>query len=263
MTAPSPVIRLEQPTDVLFASDMHLDDRNPALTGRFLQALDARLRASVAERTTLFLLGDLFEYWIGDDTPSPVAEQLAQRLKAFSAAGGRCFLMHGNRDFLVDAPLAAGNPARPYSQRCGAVLLPDPCVIEVAGQRIVLTHGDLLCTDDLPYQQWRSQCRQPAWQAALLAMPIAERIAMAKALREQSQHTQMSADQLSDVTMTAVDRMMTDNGCHRMIHGHTHRPALHRWAGPEGERQRWVLPDWSASEPVRGEILSLADSGLD
>ncbi|MDO5104001.1 MAG: UDP-2,3-diacylglucosamine diphosphatase [Lautropia sp.] len=262
MNAPAPLIHLDHPAAVLVAADMHLDDRDPALCERFLQALDDRLARTPSTGTALFLLGDLFEYWIGDDTPSPVAEALALRLKAFTEAGGHCFLMHGNRDFLLDAPLTARNPAQPYSKRCGAMLLPDPAVIEVSGQRIVLTHGDLLCTDDVAYQQWRTQCRQPAWQAALLAMPMAERIAMAQSLRTQSQQTQLAADALVDVSASAVDQMLDEHGCERMIHGHTHRPALHQWAGPNGPRRRWVLPDWSAKAPVRGEILSLADSGL-
>lgn len=262
MNTPAPLIRLDDATTVLIAADMHLDDRDPALCDQFLAALDNSLAQRPAAGTSLLLLGDLFEYWIGDDTPSAVANVLAQRLKAFADAGGHCFLMRGNRDFLLDALLPADNPAQPYSQRCGAMLLPDPCVMEVAGQRIVLTHGDLLCTDDVPYQQWRAQCRQPAWQAALLALPIAERIALAQSLRTQSQQTQMAAEQLMDVNAAAVDRMLDEHGCERMIHGHTHRPALHRWAGPNGPRQRWVLPDWSAKAPGRGLILSVADIGL-
>lgn len=262
MNAPAPLIRLDDPAAVLVAADMHLDDRDPALCDQFLQALDNSLAQRTAAGTSLFLLGDLFEYWIGDDTPSPVAEALARRLKAFTEAGGRCFLMHGNRDFLLDAPLPVDNPALPYSRRCDARLLTDPVVIEVAGERIVLTHGDLLCTDDVAYQQWRAQCRQPAWQAALLAMPMAERIALAQSLRTQSQETQMAAEQLVDVNAAAVGQMMDERGCARMIHGHTHRPALHSWEAPGGLRRRWVLPDWSAKVPGRGQILSVADSGL-
>ena len=158
---------LPDPDRVLFASDMHLDDRHPALVERFLTELAARLQAAPASGSTLFLLGDLFEYWIGDDAVGPAAQRLAALLHGFAAQGGQVFLMHGNRDFLIDSPLP-GQPGPPsYSQRCGATLLADPTVVEIGGQRVLLSHGDPLCTDDVPYQQWRAQCRQPARQMPL------------------------------------------------------------------------------------------------
>ena len=139
---------LPDPDRVLFASDMHLDDRHPALVERFLTELAARLQATPASGSTLFLLGDLFEYWIGDDAVGPAAQRLAALLHGFTGQGGQVFLMHGNRDFLIDSPLP-GQPGHPtYSQRCGATLLADPTVVEIGGQRVLLSHGDPLCTAD-------------------------------------------------------------------------------------------------------------------
>lgn len=256
MSSPAPVIRITDPADALFASDMHLDDEEPGLCRHFLSTLEQRLAKSRPASCALFLLGDLFEYWVGDDTPSPVAAQLAGMLHDFVARGGRCFLMHGNRDFLIDATLPGVTASPGYSQRCSATLLPDPAVIMVGGQRIVLSHGDVLCTSDLPYQQWRQQCRQPAWQTALLAQPIADRLALARSLRTQSQQHQAAPENLADAEQDAIDRMMDETGCALMIHGHTHRPALHAWQHASGARRRWVLSDWSAD---RGQIMSLAE----
>lgn len=254
------MLQFADPQRVLFASDMHLDDRLPALSGRFLLELAARLAAQPATGTTLFLLGDLFEYWIGDDAVGPTAQKLAALLHDFSEAGGQVFLMHGNRDFLLDAPLP-GQPGHPtYSQRCGATLLPDPTVIEVGCRHVLLSHGDLLCTDDVPYQKWRQQCRQPAWQAHLLARSVPERIALAQSLRTQSHEAQQDTV-LVDVNADAVNAMMDAHGCDLLIHGHTHRPALHRWTHAGTARTRWVLSDWSAEAPPegRGQIMSFAE----
>lgn len=254
------MLRLADPSQVLFASDMHLDDRHPALTTRFLADLSAHLQRLPAPETTLFLLGDLFEYWIGDDAVGPSAQKLAEVLHAFGQAGGTTFLMHGNRDFLLDAPLP-GQPDHPrYSQRCGATLLPDPTVVEIGGQRVLLSHGDLLCTDDVPYQQWRQQCRQPAWQAQLLARTVPERIALAQSLRTQS-HEAQQGTLLVDVNPQAVDDMMDAHDCALLVHGHTHRPALHRWLHQGTERTRWVLSDWSEQAPPqgRGTVMSFAE----
>ncbi|MDO4904492.1 MAG: UDP-2,3-diacylglucosamine diphosphatase [Lautropia sp.] len=258
MSTAAPFLRIDRPSGCLFASDMHLDDRDRALCERFLTTLDRRLRQALADQATpvLFLLGDLFEYWVGDDTPSPVADRLAERLRAFASQGGRSFLMHGNRDFLLDVPLSGAPEVLPYGRRADASLLTDPTVIEVAGRRIVLSHGDVLCTDDLSYQQWRRQCRCPAWQQKLLAMPMAERIAMARALRSQSQQAQQAAEMLADVNQAAVDAMMDQTGCDLLIHGHTHRPALHHWRHGDQSRQRWVLSDWGHT---RGSVMSLEE----
>ena len=264
----APLIRIGSPAAALFASDMHLDAERPALTTRFLEDLDRQLaRATAAgEAPALFLLGDLFEFWVGDDHPAEPALAVAAGLASFVAAGGRVWLMHGNRDFLIDAPLP-GDPQRRhrYSVRCGASMLVEPAILEVGGRRIGLCHGDALCTDDSRYQQWRAVCRDPAWQQALLARPVAERIAMALALRQQSMASQSDAraggatmEALGDVSAAAVDALMTGLGTDLLIHGHTHRPALHAWTADGRRRQRWVLSDWETS-PARGSIRSLAE----
>lgn len=254
-------IRIAQPEAALFASDMHLDDAHPALGERFLALLDASLVSALARygEPALFLLGDLFEYWIGDDHMPPAARALSARLAAFGEAGGRVFLMHGNRDFLMDVPLPADPGAPAFSSRCGATLLPDPTVIEVAGRRIVLSHGDALCTDDTRYQQWRALCRSAAWQQHFLARTVAERLAMALSLRMQSMQAQAVTETLSDVNQVAVDALMARLDAPLLIHGHTHEPMLHRWSPAEGAApcQRWVLSDWSVAPP-RGSVMSLA-----
>lgn len=273
------MIEVRDPAAALFASDMHLDDEQPALTARFLADLDARLSALVAssprpapprasaDAPALFLLGDLFEFWIGDDAPEAAADQLGQRLARASAEGVRVFLMHGNRDFLIDAPLPGAVGAPTWSHRVGATLLPDPTVVTIAGRPVLLSHGDALCTGDARYQHWRTLCRSPRWQADALARPIAERRAMAQALRRQSQSSQqqaMSLDTLGDVDPGAVDAVMTKHDVAILVHGHTHRPALHRWQHASQTRYRWVLQDWTLnadpgeSEP-RGAVRSFAE----
>ena len=272
---PEPSVRVAGAGSALFASDMHLDDSDPALTRRFLESLDAGRAASVADLEpgdappALFLLGDLFEYWIGDDEVPPAAQAVADRLAAFADAGGRVFLMHGNRDFLLDAPLPQQPDVPKYSARCHATLLPDPCLIEVQGRRIVLSHGDALCTDDHRYQQWRALCRSADWQRQFLGRPVAERRAMALQLRQQSMQAQAATETLSDVNRHAAEQLMRQMGSALLIHGHTHRPRLHRWpapaeddqdpipAGGQGMLERWVLSDWGLTPP-RGALVSAA-----
>ncbi|MDO4232274.1 MAG: UDP-2,3-diacylglucosamine diphosphatase [Lautropia sp.] len=259
MHHPPPVIRIARADQALFISDMHLDDHDPALCAHVLQALESRLDDGRHPVQALFLLGDLFEYWVGDDVASDCATRLTELLQAFAASGGRNFIMHGNRDFLMDVPVPGHTGLMPFSHHCASTLLADPSVIEVAGERVLLSHGDLLCTDDKPYQAWRTQCRQPAWQQALLGKPAAERVAMAQMLRQQSHQQQAMMGLLTDVNQDAVNRMMDEAGCDRMIHGHTHRPALHGWTHDGRQRQRWVLSDWAAGEAPRGAVMTLAE----
>lgn len=259
MPIKQPVIRIADPAHALFVSDIHLDDHDPALCQRVLSDLQTRLNQANGSPHVLFLLGDLFEYWVGDDVVMDCARQLADMLQAFAEAGGRSFLMHGNRDFLLDAPVPGGTEVQPYSRRCAATMLPDPCVIEVAGQRILLSHGDLFCTDDKPYQQWRAQCRQPAWQQQMLSRAPQERIAMAQQLRQQSLQLQMTAGMLFDVNQASLDAAMSQLDCPMMIHGHTHRPARHAWTFYGESRQRWVLSDWASGSIERGRVMSLAE----
>lgn len=261
-----PSVRVGHPAAALFASDMHLDDAEPALTRHFLAALDARIGAAgrslpggvAGAGAAFFLLGDLFEFWVGDDHQPRVAVALANRLEAFKAAGGRVFLMRGNRDFLLDVPLPGAPLARPFSALCGATMLPDPAVVEVAGRRVVLSHGDALCVDDTEYQRWRALCRSPQWQRDFLARPLAERIAMARELRSQSTAAQAMTETLSDVDAGAATELLAAQDANLLVHGHTHRPGRHRWPAGAAMHERWVLGDWAA-QPPRGAVLSLAE----
>lgn len=279
------VVRIADPAAALCAADMHLDDTDPALAARFFAALEAGLAQVTAQAAawsaagnecaegdradhapTLFLLGDLFEYWIGDDYLSEAAQGLALRLARFTASGGRVFLMHGNRDFLLDVPIPGKEDLTPFSARCGATLLPDPSVVEVAGRRVGLSHGDALCTDDIRYQQWRALCRSRAWQQQFLARPVAERLALARSLRQQSIQAQAVTETLSDVNRSAVDALMTNLDTRLLIHGHTHQPMLHQWdwrgeaeGGAGAKRSRRVLSDWAAAPP-RGSLLPLSEA---
>ena len=230
-------------------SDLHLDESRPALT----RILIDFLRTTATRAPALFLLGDIFEAWVGDDDDQPLVARVADALHAVAASGTAVYFMHGNRDFLLgDA----------YARRAGMQLLDDPLRLNLGGVATVLSHGDALCTDDVAYQAFRAQSRSAAWQASILAMPLAERRALARQLRQQSvaaQH-QMMADgmPLSDVNAQAVMTLMQAHGVSRLIHGHTHRPDHHRWVLPDGgPAERIVLSDWRE----HGEALEVHANG--
>jgi UDP-2,3-diacylglucosamine hydrolase len=250
------MLRIPHDEPVLFASDTHLAPEAPATAARFLDALT---REGPRARH-LFLLGDLFELWVGDDGADPLATRLADTLSALSARGLRIRLMRGNRDFLLDVPLP-GAGAAPFSARCGATLLDDPCLIDLHGTPTLLAHGDALCTGDLVYQQWRRTCRDPAWQADFLARPLAERLALGRDARETSEAGKREqAGALTDVDPAAVDAVMDAAGASLLIHGHTHRPGTHRWHRGAAARTRVVLTDWDAGAD-RGALLRWEDAG--
>ena len=210
-----------------FISDLHLDPARPAS----LRALEGFL-SNHTHCDQLYILGDLFEAWPGDDDDSPVARQTASLLRAFSEAGPELFIMHGNRDFLL------GND---FCASVGASLLPDPTVINLYGEPTLLMHGDSLCTADSDYQAFRELARNPAWQQQLLAKPLSERRALADELRAMSaEATSMKSEDIMDVTPTEVEQEMHRHGVRQLIHGHTHRPARHE----DGSLLRWVLGAW-------------------
>jgi UDP-2,3-diacylglucosamine hydrolase len=233
----------------LFISDLHLQAEMPATTAAFLRFL--KQHAMHAKR--LYLLGDIFEYWAGDDDlSSPFPQQIAEALRHVSDAGVELFWIAGNRDFLVSEAFAAATKA---------TLLSDPHVFEFAGKRYVITHGDALCTDDITYQQFRAQVRQPVWQAGFLAKPLAERKAIILALRKQSQMHQQEqmqhSETIMDVNPNAVTELFASSGAGIMIHGHTHRPAIHQ----HGENYRYVLSDWDQDHAKRGDWFALLENG--
>ncbi len=213
----------------LFISDLHLDATRPEITELFLRFL----RDEAQQADALYVLGDLFEAWIGDDAPGELGIEVARALSACARAGTRLAFMRGNRDFLLGTA---------YARSASLQLLPDPCVVALDGEPTLLLHGDLLCTADLGYQRFRAECRKPEWKAAFLARPRAEREAFAAQARGESQRYQASLESdTTDAQPGAVAEMLTLYGVRRMIHGHTHRPAVHELPG--GAR-RYVLGDW-------------------
>lgn len=229
-----------------FASDVHLSADEPATARAWLGYL------ATCQADALFILGDLLEVWVGDDSLAQTPPLLAQCVDALRTLSGRCalFFMHGNRDFLVGSALM---------QACGAQLLADPTVLVLGEQRVLLSHGDALCLDDAGYLAFRQQVRSPAWQAAFLAQPLGERQAVARQLRKQSQQQQSErharGQGYADVNDAAALESLREQGASLLIHGHTHRPARHELA-PGFARE--VLSDWDAQAlPPRGQVLRL------
>jgi UDP-2,3-diacylglucosamine hydrolase len=226
---------------IFFVSDLHLSPRSPGATRLFLRFLAGRAR----QAAELYILGDLFEAWIGDDdSGDPFNAQVVAALRAASDAGLRIGVMHGNRDFLLGDGFAAAT---------GAWLLPDPYVLSTPEWQFVLSHGDALCLDDATYMAFRTQVRNPAWQAALLARPLGERRAIAAQLREVSESSQRAKDSpYADLQAAATDDFLRDHGYVTFIHGHTHQPTRHDHIVDGIHVERWVLADWRED---RGECL--------
>jgi len=230
---------------VFFVSDVHLDAARPEITERFERFLCNTAKTCRA----LYLLGDIFESWIGDDDPSPLAKNIQQQLRQLADSGIRCYFMAGNRDFLL---------GEAWLRQAGLTRLPDPCLLppedapEGLSARILLSHGDALCTDDTAYQKVRHMLRDPQWQKDFLQKPLAERKQLAEAARAQSRaYVSAANDSIMDVNQASVDTLMDAYQADILIHGHTHRPAIHRWHAPTSRhwRQRLVLGDWHHHSP--------------
>jgi len=218
--------------NTLLISDLHLDESRPAISRAFFDFLDREVNTTEA----LYILGDFFEVWLGDDEDSELAITLQKTLKTFSDGGCALYFMHGNRDFLV---------GEGFAQATGAQLIPDPTVIDLYGEAVLLMHGDSLCTNDHDYMAFREQARSAQWQQAVLAQPLAERRLLAAGIRHQSQSmNSLKAEDIMDVTSAEVDRVMTEHRVQTLIHGHTHRPATHTLERSGQEAQRIVLGDW-------------------
>ncbi|GGO76119.1 UDP-2,3-diacylglucosamine hydrolase [Marinobacterium nitratireducens] len=231
----------------LFASDLHLRPERPDLCGAFLQFL----QQTAPGADELYLLGDIFEAWIGDDAPMPGLDEVYAALPALAASGTRLYFQHGNRDFLV---------GQAFMERIGAQLLPGEQVIDHPRGPVLLMHGDQLCTDDVEYQAFRAQVRDPEWQRQFLAQSLEQRMAIARQLRDASKARGMekTAD-IMDVNPQAVKAAMQQAGVELLIHGHTHRPAIHPDQIGAGVGTRIVLGDWDA----RGWYLRLDDAGFE
>jgi UDP-2,3-diacylglucosamine hydrolase len=216
----------------LFVSDLHLDPSRPRITRLFLDVLQTLGRDADA----VYLLGDLFEIWLGDDDDNPVGQTVMEGLGACTAAGTPVYLMRGNRDFLIGGRFATC---------CGCRLLDDPARIDLYGAPAVLTHGDLLCTDDVEYQAFRAAVRDPRWQATFLRKSLPARRAAAQALRMESRaSTRAKSETLTDVNHDAVAALMTRHRARLLIHGHTHRPGMHAFELGGKPARRMVLGDW-------------------
>jgi len=225
----------------LFISDLHLDPERPDITARFRAFVEGEARR--AER--LFILGDLFESWVGDDEDSALAETVATSLRALANAGTHCFFMIGNRDFLL---------GEAFCSRAGMQILTEPHQELIDGVDTVLLHGDALCTDDHSYQAFRRMVRDPEWQRTFLAKPIDERRRLARAARMQSQrHTSAASETIMDVNADAVRALFAHSHARRIIHGHTHRPHYH---APGTAHERIVLGDWYS----QGSALTITES---
>ena len=216
----------------LFISDLHLDAERPDIGAQFLEFMDGDACAADA----LYILGDLFESWVGDDDPNPHYAQMKSAIRKLADAGVPVFFMHGNRDFMIGDQFAA---------ETGVTILPDPTVVEIHGAKVLLSHGDLLCTDDHEYQQIRAMTRDPQWQAMMLAKPLEERLAIASAARVKSQQRNATlAEDIMDVNQAAVAALMAEHEVDLLLHGHTHRPAVHHFTRGKEEATRIVLGDW-------------------
>jgi UDP-2,3-diacylglucosamine hydrolase len=216
----------------LFVSDVHLDARRAQATQQFLDFLQSQAAGAEA----LYILGDLFEAWVGDDDREPGNERVCQALRALSSQGVACFALHGNRDFL----LGAG-----FCERSGCRLLSDPLIVQLDGERVLLTHGDALCTDDHSYQELRSIVRARAWQRRFLALPRSSRELLADEARAGSRrHTARTVPDIMDVNAAAVAAAFRAGRVRRMIHGHTHRPGVHTIELDGQPAQRIVLGAW-------------------
>lgn len=229
----------------LFISDLHLDPERPEITRLFGDFVDSEARSADA----LYILGDLFEAWVGDDDPSEPGVFVASKLRALADNGVPVYFLHGNRDFLV---------GRDFAQRTGMTLLPENAVILLHGKPVLLMHGDTLCTGDHAYQAFRTQTRDPVWRAQFLAQPLAARLAFAAQARTASQQRQQAMKQgdraqfetVTDVSPVAVHETFTRYGIDTMIHGHTHRPTIHALDVDGRACERVVLGDWYTQSSV-------------
>jgi UDP-2,3-diacylglucosamine hydrolase len=230
----------------LFASDLHLDSEAPWAIDAFLKFLAGEARSAAA----LYLLGDLFEVWVGDDDDNPDNARACTGLAQLSASGVAVYALHGNRDFLLGAP---------FESRTGIKLLPDPVRVDLYGVPTLLSHGDVFCTDDTSYQQLRSIVRRPRWQRSFLSLPLPARRELANAARAGSKaHTGRTIPTIMDVNPEAVARAMRATGTTRLIHGHTHRPDIHELSLDGKRAERVVLAPWYEA----ASCLSVSADGL-
>ncbi|MDY1018977.1 UDP-2,3-diacylglucosamine diphosphatase [Pseudomonas coleopterorum] len=232
---------------ILLISDLHLQEERPDITRAFLDFLGGRARSAEA----LYILGDFFEAWIGDDAMTPFQSSICAALRALSYGGTKIFLMHGNRDFLIGST---------FCKKAGCTLLADPSVVRLNGEPVLLMHGDSLCTLDQGYMRLRRVLRNPLTLFVLRNLPLSTRHKLARKLRSESRaQTRMKASDIVDVTPEEVPRVMRQHGVSTLIHGHTHRPAVHAVQIGDLPGRRIVLGDWDA----QGWVLQVDEHGFD
>jgi len=215
-----------------FASDLHLDPATPDIAGRFLRFLAGPVRGA----RSLFLLGDLFEAWLGDDDPEPAHREVIVALAEVARDGTIVYVMHGNRDFLIGERFCAES---------GAILLDDPAIVSIRGKPVLLSHGDGLCVDDHSYQRLRALVRDDGLRSGFARLPLDARRRLATEARAGSrEHLASAVEYITDVNQDAVETLMRDAGVDLMIHGHTHRPRVHRFESDGTSRTRIVLGAW-------------------
>lgn len=244
-------------SETLFIADLHLHPKQPNTLALFT----AFLKGAARDLEKLYILGDLFEVWLGDDDDEPAYQDIIKQLRRLSEAGTAIKVLQGNRDFLL---------GQGFSERTGCELLPESSVIDVYGTPTLIMHGDTLCTLDAAYQAFRKQVHNPEWQAQILSQPLAQRRMFAKQARQQSQmHTQSSSETIMDVTPETVINALHRYGVMNLIHGHTHRPAVHEIDILGEPARRWVVGDWQESgaivlhcTPQTHQLMRLSSKGL-
>jgi len=230
---------------ILFISDLHLDPARPDVAQAFFRFMENEAPQAEA----LYILGDFFEAWIGDDMQHPFIDGVKQSLRTLTDTGIPVYLMHGNRDFLM---------GEQFCNETGCQLLEDPTLLELFGQKVLLMHGDTLCTQDVDYLAFRGMVRNPDWQKDFLSKSLPERLAIAESIRAASKEkTGQLQVEIMDVTQSEVEKVMTEQDVQLLIHGHTHRPAIHKLEVNDKAAERVVLGDWHTA----GWMISFTEEG--